>query len=88
MKPFRAKLTDDAGQEIANVEGSIQSVEEADGSRHGEFEFEAEGEFMQAVLDGKPFRLLTDDGGQLSVHVDAASTTAKPGITKVEFTCA
>jgi hypothetical protein len=87
MKPFRARLTDDAGQEIANIEGSIQSAEEAEGTRHGEFEFEAEGDFMQAVLDAKPFRLLNDDGSQLSIRVDSASATARPGFTKVSFTC-
>jgi hypothetical protein len=87
MQALRAKLTDDAGEEIADIEGSIESPEEADGSRHGEFEFEADGAFMQATLEGKPFRLRVDDGVQLAIRVDSASTTARPGYTSVQFTC-
>jgi hypothetical protein len=86
MQPFRATLTDDSGQAIADIEGSIQSPEETQGPRQGEFEFQETGEFMQGVLEGKTFLLKVDDGSQLTIHVKEASN-ARPGYSKVEFSC-
>jgi len=87
MQPFRATLTDDAGQAIADIEGSIQSPGETQGPRQGEFEFQDTESFMQGVLEAKTFRLQVVDGGQLTIRVDSVSTIARPGYSKVEFSC-
>jgi hypothetical protein len=88
MQPFRATLTDDAGQAIADVEGSMQAAEGSPGACQGTFEFQETAEFMQGVLEEKTFRLKVDDGRQLAIRVDSASTTSRPGFTKVEFSSA
>jgi hypothetical protein len=85
MQPFRAALTDDAGQAIADIEGSIQSVAEAQGVRRGNFEFPESESFMQGVLEEKTFRIELDDGSRLDIHVDAVSGGAGPGRSRVEF---
>jgi hypothetical protein len=87
MQPFRATLADDAGQAIAEIEGSIQSPDETQGPRRGEFELEEDGAFMQGVLGKKPFRLKVDDGSQLTIRVDSATASARPGCSRVEFSC-
>lgn len=87
MRPFRAKLTDDAGHAIADIEGSIQSAEETQGPRLGEFQFPETDPFMQGVLEEKTFRLEVDDGSQFTIRVNSVSTAAKPGNSKVEFAC-
>jgi hypothetical protein len=88
MQPFRASLTDDAGQALGDIEGSIQSPGEAQGPRKGEFEFPETDAFMQGVLDAKAFRLKVDDGSQLTIRVDSVSTITRPGYSRVEFSCA
>jgi hypothetical protein len=40
MQPFQATLTDDAGHEIGEIEGSIQSPGETERPRKGEFELQ------------------------------------------------
>jgi hypothetical protein len=87
MRPFRATLIDDAGQAIADVEGSMQSAEESPGQRQGEFQFPETEEFMQGVLDEKTFSLMVDDGSQLTIRVNSVSTAAGPGKSKVRFAC-
>jgi len=87
MQPFRATLTDDAGQAIADIEGSIQSPGETQGPRQGEFEFQETESFMQGVLEAKTFRLKVDDGSQLTIGVDSASTSSRPGFCSVKFSC-
>ena len=87
MQPFRATLTDNAGQAIADIEGSIQSSEETQGPRHGKFEFQETESFMQGVVEAKTFRLKVDDGSQLTIRVDLVSTIARPGYSRVEFSC-
>jgi hypothetical protein len=87
MQPFRATLTDDAGQAIAEIEGSIQSPSETLGPRKGEFEFQEVDSFMQGVLEAKTFRLEVDDGSQLTIRADSVSTITRPGYSKVEFSC-
>jgi hypothetical protein len=88
MQPFRGTLTDDAGQAIAEIEGSIQSPEEARGPRQGEFEFQDVESFMQGVLDQQAFRLKVDDGSELNIRVGSVSTTGRPGYSRVAFSCA
>jgi hypothetical protein len=85
MRPFRATLTDDAGQAIADVEGSIDSPEETQGARRGEFEFQETGSFMQGVLEQKTFRLELDDGNRLTIRVASVSALTRPGSSKIEF---
>jgi hypothetical protein len=80
-------LTDDAGQAIADIEGSIQSAEESRGPRQGEFRFRETESFMQGVLEDKTFHLEVDDGSQLTIHVDSVSTGAEPGNSRVQFAC-
>jgi len=87
MQPLRATLTDDSGQAIADIEGSIQSSDETQGPRQGEFELEDNAAFMQGILEEKTFRLEVDDGSQLTIHVNSASTIARPGYSRVEFSC-
>jgi hypothetical protein len=87
MQPFRATLTDDSGQAISTIEGSIQSPEDTQGARQGEFEFQETASFMQGVLEGKTFRLDVDDGSRLTIQVDSVSTIARPGYSKVVFSC-
>jgi hypothetical protein len=85
MQAFRAVLTDDGGQAIADVEGSIQSPEDTQGSRQGEFEFQETESFMQGVLDQKTFRLELDDGNRLTIRVGSVSASDRPGNARVEF---
>ena len=87
MQPFRATLIDDDSQAIADVEGSIQSAEEINGPRRGRFELHEHESFTQGILDQKTFHLQLDDGGELTIRVDSASTTSKPGYSLVEFSC-
>jgi hypothetical protein len=87
MQRFRAKLTDHAGQAIADIEGSIQSEGETQGPRQGAFQFKETEAFMQGVLEEKTFRLKVDDGSQLTIRVDSVSTGAEPGYSKVQFAC-
>jgi hypothetical protein len=85
MQPFRATLTDEAGQAIADVEGSIDSPEEAQGPRQGEFEFQETDSFMQGVVEQKTFRLEFEDGNRLTIRVASVSAMTGPGSSRVEF---
>jgi hypothetical protein len=85
MQPFRGALIDDAGQVIAEIEGSIQTPDETQGPRRGNFELEEDGSFMQGVLEGKTFHLKVDEGSQLAIHVESVSTSTRPGYTKADF---
>ena len=85
MQPFRATLTDDAGQSITDVEGSIRPPGGAQGPRQGEFDLQESESFMQGVLDQKTFGLECDDGERLSIRVDSVATADRPGYSKVAF---
>jgi hypothetical protein len=85
MQPFRAKLTDDAGQAIGSVEGSIDSPEATQAPRRGEFEFQENDLFMQGMLDQKTFCLELDDGSRLSIRVGSVSAMTGSGSSRVEF---
>jgi hypothetical protein len=85
MQPFRATLTDDAGQAIAEIEGSINSPDETQGPRRGEFEFQETDAFMQGMLEQKTFRLELDDGNRLTIRLVSVSVAARPGRSRVEF---
>jgi hypothetical protein len=87
MQPFRATLIDNDSQAIAEVEGSIESPEESEGSRRGKFEVQDDPAFMQGVLDKKTFHLQLDDGSEIAINVDSASPTSRPGCSSVEFSC-
>jgi hypothetical protein len=87
MQPFRATLIDDNGQAIAEVEGSIESPEETDRSRRGRFEVQEDPSFMQGVLEKKTFHLHLDDGREIAIKVDSASSASRPGISLVQFSC-
>jgi hypothetical protein len=87
MQPFRATLIDDQSQAIAEVEGSIESPEETQGSRRGRFEVQEDPSFLQGVLDQKTFHLQLDDGSQLAIKVDSTSTASRSGYSLVEFSC-
>jgi hypothetical protein len=87
MQPFRATLIDDNSQAIAAVEGSIESPEESEGSRRGRFEVQEDPSFMQGVLDKKTFHLQLDEGREIAIKIDSASSTSRPGFSVVEFTC-
>jgi hypothetical protein len=85
MQPFRAALTDDAGETIADIEGSIQSAQEAQGARRGGFEFPASDSFLQGVLEKRGFLLKLDDGTRLNIHVNSVSAGSTAGISRVDF---
>jgi hypothetical protein len=42
---------------------------------------------MQGVLDKKTFHLQLDDGRELTIKVDSATTSSRPGYSLVEFSC-
>jgi hypothetical protein len=42
---------------------------------------------MQGVLDKKTFHRQLDDGREIPVKVDSASSTSRPGFSVVELTC-
>jgi hypothetical protein len=88
MQPFHAVLIDDNSEAIAEVEGSIESPEASKGSRRGTFEVAEDASFMEAVLDKKTFHLQLEDGTEIAIKVDSASTTSRPGFSFVEFSCA
>jgi hypothetical protein len=86
MEPFRASLTTDEGQMISEVEGTIESPEDASsGACKGRFEFQDDDSVMQATLDGTPFRLVCEDGTRLKIRVDAVRAGLKPGYSQAEF---
>jgi hypothetical protein len=85
MQSFQATLSDDVDQAITNVEGSIQSPEEAQGPRQGEFDLPENESFMQGVLEQKTFCLDLDDGNRLTIRVDSVSAGARPGYSRVAF---
>jgi hypothetical protein len=87
MQPFRATLIDDDSHAIADVEGSIQSPDETDGPRRGKFELQEDQSLMQGILDQKTYHLQLEDGSELTIRVDSAATTSKPGYSLVEFSC-
>jgi hypothetical protein len=87
MQPFRAALIDDNSQLIADVDGSIESPEESEESRRGRFEVQDDPSFMQGVLDKKTFHLQLDDGREIAIRVESASSTSRPGFSLVEFSC-
>jgi hypothetical protein len=79
-------LSDDNGQEIDEVEGSIQPAGGTQGTRTGSFELAENGSFMQGVLEEKGFHLRLDDGSEVSITIDSVSTS-KPGYSVVQFSC-
>ena len=87
MQPFRATLIDDNSEAIAAVEGSIEFSEGSEGSRRGRFEVQDDPSFMQGVLDKKTFHLQLDDGREIAIKVDSASSASRPGISLVQFSC-
>ena len=87
MQPFRATLIDDNSEAIADVEGSIESPEESEGSRRGRFVVQEDPSFMQGVLDKQTFHLQLDDGRELAIKVESASSASRPGFSLVEFSC-
>ena len=85
MQSFQATLTDDAGQSITDVEGSIRPPGEAQGPRQGEFDLQESEAFMQGVLDQKTFGLECNDGERLAIRVDSVSTADRPGYSRAKF---
>jgi hypothetical protein len=87
MQPFQATLSDETGQEIARVEGSIQPSSVTQKARTGSFDIADNGDFAQGVLDDARFRLRFDNGDEVSIKIDSLSVST-PGHNLVEFTCA
>ena len=86
MQPLRATLSDPVGQISVPVEGELEAAGGSGGPRKGVFEFADADEVMQAFLDGKTFRLSTDDGDQLDVTIDSISASDRSGSSRAEFT--
>jgi hypothetical protein len=84
MQPFRAALTDDAGQAIGSVAGSIDSPAGTQGPRRGEFEVQETDVLMQGILEQKTFCLALDDGSRLTIRVGSVSATGS-GSSRAEF---
>jgi hypothetical protein len=78
-------LSDDSGQTIGEVEGSMEDAASAGGAARGTFEAQETDELMQAVLEGKTFGLNVEGGSQLSIRAESASVSSKPGFTTVKF---
>jgi hypothetical protein len=85
MQPFRATLTDDAGQAIAEVAGSIDSPEATQRPCRGEFEVQETGSFMQGILEQKTFCLELEGGNRLTIRVDSVSAATGSGSSRVDF---
>lgn len=85
MEPFHGSLADEDGQSIAEVDGTIESSEEAPGICSGRFELQDTPSFIQGVMDKKTFRLQVDDRGTLMIKVDSISTGPKSGYSEAEF---
>jgi hypothetical protein len=85
MQSLRTALADDAGQLIGNIEGPVQALAEAHGTRQGEFEVPETASFLQDVLENKTLRLELDDGSKLDIHVSSVSAGSRRGISRVEF---
>ena len=85
MQPMRASLTSEAGGEVATVEGEIESPGAGGGTTKGHFEIQDTPEFMQDVMDGKPFNLALEGGSRLVIKIDSISTTPKSGISLANF---
>jgi hypothetical protein len=79
-------LTDDAGQAIADVEGSIESPDDAGGAQTGSFEFPDSDSVMQDILEGKTFGLIIDGGSQFKIRINSASAGTRSGFSVAEFT--
>jgi hypothetical protein len=85
MNPFHASLADEDGQAIAEVDGTIESPDEAAGARSGRFELQETESFMQGVVEGKTFRLQVDDGEALAIKIESVSTGASSGGSEALF---
>jgi len=85
MDSFHASLADEGGQGIAEVDGTIESSEEAAGARSGRFELQETESFMQGVMDGKTFRLQMDGGDVLTIKVESVSAGSGPGSSEAKF---
>jgi hypothetical protein len=86
MEPFRGSLTTDEGQAITEVDGTVESPDEASsGDCKGRFEFQDNDSVMQGVLDGTPFHLDCDNGNRLKIRIDAVRPGPKPGYSQAEF---
>jgi hypothetical protein len=85
MNPFHASLADEDGQAITEVEGTIESPEEAAGARSGRFELQDTESFMQGVMDGKTFRLQVDDGDAFTIRVESVSVSSRSGYSEALF---
>lgn len=85
MQPFHASLADEDGLAIAEVDGTIESPEEAAGARSGRFELQETPSFMQGVMDEKTFRLRFDGGDTLTIKVESISTGAPSGGSEAVF---
>ena len=83
MDPFRAALTDEDGQAIGQVEGTIEPA--GAGARSGRFELQETESFMQGVMDGKRFHLQVENGDTLTIKVDSVSTGSQPGSSEAVF---
>lgn len=85
MAPFHAALADENGQAITEVDGTIESPEEATGPRSGRFELQDTPSFMQGVMDGKTFRLQVDAGDAFTIKVDSVSISSRSGYSEASF---
>lgn len=85
MESFHASLADEAGQAIAEVDGTMESAEEAAGARIGRFELQDTPSFIQGVMDEKTFQLQVEGGDTLTIRVDSISTAAKSGYSVAAF---
>jgi hypothetical protein len=79
-------LTDGTDQAVADVEGSIESPDDAGGAYTGNFEFPESDSVMQDILDGKTFGLNLEDGLQFKIRVNSASAGTRSGFSVAEFT--
>ncbi|WP_406698334.1 hypothetical protein V5E97_05690 [Singulisphaera sp. Ch08] len=85
MEPFHASLAAEDGQAITEVDGTIESPEEAAGARSGRFELPDTESFMQGVLDGKTFRLQVEGGDPLPIKVESVSVGSRSGFSEAQF---
>ena len=82
MQSLRGNLTDEAAAFSVDIEGTL---DDADGTPRGEFEFADNDAVMQGFLEGKTFILNPEGAGPVSVKLGSVSTGDNPGHSRAEF---
>ena len=84
MEPFHASLADEDGQAIAEVEGTIESPEEAAGAARAGSSCKRRSRSCRGCGQ-EDLRLQVDGGDTLTIKVDSVSTGSRSGYSEAVF---